>query len=75
MPKITRAQCEAKGFIWNEDKQTCSMPRISLIKMTVSRGVGCDGPSRVVVIRKGLPLAVRKALLKAGRKPRRAGTR
>jgi hypothetical protein len=75
MAKLTKAQCEARGFIWNEDTQTCSIPKITLIKMTVSRGVGCDGPSRVVVIRKPLPLAVRKALLKAGRKPRRSGSR
>ncbi len=63
---ITKAQCEAKGFIWNEDTQTCTMPKIKLIKMTISRGVGCDGGGRAVVIKKKLPLDVRKALIKAG---------
>ena len=68
MPRITKAQCEAMGFDWNEEKQKCTMPKISLIKMTLSRGPGCDGPSRAVTIRRSLPMAVRKALLKAGRK-------
>jgi hypothetical protein len=69
-PKITKAQCEAKGFDWNEDTQTCTMPRITLIKMTLSRGPGCDGGGRAVTIRK-LPMAVRMALLKAGRQKKR----
>jgi hypothetical protein len=71
MPKLTRAQCEAKGFTWNEDKQTCTIPKITLIKMSISRGPGCDGSSSVLTIRKPLPLAVREALLKAGRQKKR----
>jgi hypothetical protein len=70
---ITKAQCEAKGFDWNEATQTCSMPRISLIKMTLSRGPGCDGPGRIAVIRTRLPMPVQKALLKAGRKRKGTG--
>ena len=72
MAKVTRAQCEAMGFIWNEDTQTCTMPRIKLIKMTISRGVGCDGGGSAVVIRKRLPLDVQKALIKAAKPPRRS---
>jgi len=72
MAKVTRAQCEAMGFIWNEDTQTCTMPRIKLIKMTISRGVGCDGGGSAVVIRKKLPLDVQKALIKAAKPPRRS---
>jgi hypothetical protein len=69
MPKITKEECLAKGFDWNDEKQKCTMPRITLIKMTLSRGPGCDGPGRVATIRnKSLPMSVRKVLLKAGRK-------
>ena len=71
MPNLTKAQCEAKGFDWNETTQKCTEPKISGIKMTLTRGVGCDGPTRVVKIQRRLPPAVRKALLKAGRKKRR----
>jgi hypothetical protein len=59
------------GFIWNEDTRTCTMPKISLIKMTLSRGPGCDGGSRAVVIKKKLPLAVKKALIKAAKPKKR----
>jgi hypothetical protein len=72
MPKITKAQCEAMGFDWNEEAQKCTMPKISIVTMTLSRGVGCDGPTRVVSIKKKLSLPLRKALLKAGRKRRRS---
>ena len=74
MAKLTKAQCEKLGFNWNEDTQTCTMPRISLITMTLSRGPGCDGPSRAVTIRKKLPLAVQKVLIKAA-KPKRRSSR
>lgn len=69
---LTKAQCEAKGFIWNEDTQTCIMPKIALIKMTLSRGTGCDGGGRAVVIRRKLPLAVQMALIKAAKPARRS---
>jgi hypothetical protein len=72
MPRITKAQCEAMGFTWNEENQSCTMPKISLIKMTLSRGVGCDGRSKAVVIKRKLPLVVQKALIKAAR-PKRSG--
>ncbi len=74
MAKVTKARCEAMGFIWNEKTQTCSMPKISLIKMTLSRGPGCDGGSRAVVITKNLPLAVKKALIKAAKARKRTST-
>ena len=69
---ITQAECEAKGFIWNERTQTCTMPRIKVIKMTIGRGVGCDGGAKAVVLKKKLPLAVRLALIKAAKPPRRS---
>ena len=72
MPRMTKSQCEAMGFIWNEATQTCSMPKIALITMTLSRGVGCDGPSRAVTIRRKLPLAVQKVLIKAARPKKRS---
>jgi hypothetical protein len=71
MPRITKEECLAKGFDWNEEKQKCTMPRITLIKMTLSRGPGCDGPGRVATIRTSLPMSVRKTLLKAGRKKKK----
>jgi len=51
------------------------MPRIKLIKMTISKGVGCDGGGSAVVIRKRLPLDVQKALIKAAKSPRRSRRR
>ena len=71
MPKMTRAKCEAIGFIWNEDAQTCTMPKIKLIKMTLSRGTSCDGGGKAVVIKRKLALDVQKALIKAA-KPRKS---
>ena len=71
---ITRAQCEAKGFIWNEETQTCTMPRIKLITMTLSRGSSCDGGAKPFTISKTLPLSVQKTLIKAA-KPRRRSSR
>ena len=68
----TEAECNALGFNWNPDTQTCTMPRIKLLKATISRGVGCDGGSKVVVIKRKLPLDVRKALIKAAKPPRRS---
>ena len=72
MPKLTQAQCEAAGFTWIEATQTCIIPKITLIKMTLSRGPGCDGRNSVLTIRKPLPLPVRKVLLKAARKKKRS---
>jgi len=69
---ISKAECEAKGFIWNEVTRTCTMPRIKLIKMTIGRGVGCDGGARAVVIRRKLALDVQKALIKAAKPKRRS---
>jgi len=71
----TKAACDALGFNWNPDTQTCTMPRIKLIKMTISKGVGCDGGGSAVVIRKRLPLDVQKALIKAAKSPRRSRRR
>ena len=71
----TKAQCDAKGWIWNEDTQTCTRPRVTLVKATISRGVGCDGGAKAVVIRKRLPLDVQKALIKAAKSPRRSRRR
>ena len=68
----TKAECDALGFNWNENTQTCTMPKIKLIKMTIGRGVGCDGGAKAVVIKRKLPLAVQKALIKAATPPRRS---
>ena len=43
-----------------------------LIKMTIGRGAGCDGGAKAVVLKKKLPLAVRLALIKAAKPPRRS---
>jgi hypothetical protein len=69
---ISKAECEAKGFIRNDETRTCTMPKIKLIKMTIGRGVGCDGGARAVVIRRRLALDVQKALIKAAKPPRRS---
>ncbi len=31
------------GGIWNKEKQTCTMPKISTIKLTLGREPACDG--------------------------------
>ena len=72
MAKMTKAKCESDGLNWNEDTGKCELPKIGLIKMTVSRGSGCNGGhTRVEEIRKRLPEATRRVLLKAAIKRRK----
>jgi hypothetical protein len=65
MAKLTEAQCKARGLNWNPRTKSCTMPDISNIKMGIGRGDGCDGTTRIVRIRRRLPLAVRLVLIKA----------
>lgn len=67
----TKAECEKLGFNWNDDTQTCTMPKVSLVKLTISRGAGCDGRSEAVLIKRKLPLDAKLALIKAARKRKR----
>lgn len=67
MAKITQAECEAKGWNWNEKRKTCTMPDIRSLKAGIGRGDGCDGGTRIVTIRRRLPLAVRLAIISAAK--------
>ena len=71
---ITKEQCEAKGWFWNETKQQCRKPEILKMTMTLTRGPNCDGNDRRVSVEKPkLSAAVKKALLKAGGKKKAGG--
>ncbi len=67
--KITEAECKAMNFNW--DGKNCTEPKIGLVKMAVHRGSGCDGRVRVEEIRKRLPKATRRVMLKYAVRPKR----
>ena len=64
----TRKECEAKGWIWNQKKQTCTEPKISLIKLSIGRGPGCDGSDKRSTSGSKLKKSTRRDLLKASAK-------
>ena len=69
--KVTEAECKTKGWFWIADTQTCEKPRgIGEIKMTLTRGPGCDGPTHRagIPVPKNLSSSVKNALLNASRK-------
>jgi hypothetical protein len=69
MAKVTKQQCEAKGWNWNPKTKTCKRPKIGLVLMSVNKGSGCDNGSRFEDTKGDeLSLRTQDAILKAAAK-------
>jgi hypothetical protein len=68
VPK-TKEECDKKGWFWNAETEICEKPVIVDIKMTLTRGSGCDDDEHKTVVPKPHKLAksVRDTLLDASR--------
>jgi hypothetical protein len=70
----TKAECDKRGWYWNAKDGVCEKPSIDDIKMTLTRGSGCDGPNHntVIPLPANLSASVRNALLNASRRKAKA---
>lgn len=72
---MTQKECEAKGWIWNKKKQTCTQPKISTIKLAIPRGPGCDGTEKRATKGSKLKKSTILDLLKATAKKKKSKSR